>query len=101
MGLTLPKSRFPALVYGGVEWSYVISARLFENDMNSGAFESDTRSSMRHWDAAPVLGLGICAPGGIELMLQRSWGLRDIGREWPGDKNRSFWVLGTLWFDLL
>ena len=104
VGLTYrhwPKSRLPLLVYGAVEWSYLVSARRFENDdTNLGeSTEADVADSIRRWDVAPLVGVGICASDGVELAVQHSWGLRSVEKG-STLMNRSFWVLGTLWFDV-
>ena len=92
-------SWLPLLAYGALESSYLIRARQLDDDMNAGQSETDVTDQMNRWDIAPVLGLAIFTTSGFELALQHSWGLRSVYKDSGDLKNRSLWLLGTMWID--
>jgi hypothetical protein len=101
VGITYALSGLPLLAYGALEPSYLVRAQLLVNDLNSGRSEADVTDQMNRWDIAPVLGLAVFTKHGFELALQHSWGLRSVYKESGDRKNRSLWLLGTLWIDFL
>src|SRR5262245_26831843 len=92
--------RLSVLAYGALEPSYLVGATQVEDDMNSGSSETEVTDRMNRWDIAPVLGLSVSMSNEFELGLQHSWGLMDVYKEAGDLKNRSLWLLGTLWIDL-
>lgn len=91
--------RLRLLGLGSMEWSYLVDAHQTIGDMNTGKIESEVTSQMQTWDLAPVLGIALATTGGFELGVQYSWGLRHVHKDWGDLKNRSLWLLGTLWVD--
>jgi len=92
-------SRLQLLVYGAIEGSYLVQAHEVEDDMNTGETETDVTDQMQRWDIAPVLGLTVFTRSGFELAVQHSWGLLNVYKDSGDLKNRSLWLLGTLWID--
>jgi len=87
------------LAYGAMEAAYLVKARQLEDDMNTGESERDVTDQMQRWDLAPVLGLAVFTTNGFEVALQHSWGLLNVYENNGDLKNRSLWLLGTLWID--
>ena len=87
------------LAYGALEGAYLVRARQLEDDMNTGPSEKDITDQMQRWDLAPVLGLTVFTASGFELAVQHSWGLLNVYEDNGDLKNRSLWLLGTLWID--
>ena len=91
--------RLKLLGLGAMEWSYLVNAHQTIDDMNSVETGSDVTDQMQSWDIAPVLGIAVATTGGFELAVQHSWGLRNVYKNSNDLKNRSLWLLGTLWLD--
>jgi hypothetical protein len=93
-------SRLVLLGLGAMEWSYLVDAHQVIDHKDSGETESEVTDQMQSWDIAPVLGLALATAGGtFELAVQYSWGLRSVYKDSGDLKNRSLWILGTLWVD--
>lgn len=92
-------SRLKLLGLGAMEWSYLIDAHQVIDQRDSGETESEVTDQMQDWDLAPVLGIALATAGGFELAVQHSWGLRSVYKDFGDLKNRSLWILGTLWVD--
>ena len=91
--------RVNLFAYGAAEWSYLVKAVQITDDMNEGTTESEVTDSMNSWDIAPVLGIAMSTASGFEIALQHSWGLRSVYKDSGDLKNRSLWLLGTMWID--
>lgn len=87
------------LAYGAMEAAYLVGARQLEDEMNTGSSETDVTDQMHRWDLAPILGLAVFTTSGFEVALQHSWGLFNVYENNGELKNRSLWLLGTLWID--
>lgn len=86
-------------LYGAIESSYLVRATRVIDDINEDS-ETDITDRVKRWDLAPVIGLSVAPFRRFELALQHGWGTQSVYEaDWPSLKNRSLWLLGTVWIN--